>query len=121
MSNRQLAKDVQAVHDYIAEHGWCRGKSYDDQGRACLMGGIWGVVSSASFPSRSKAVEDVLVEEIGQHIKLTTYPDAPYGRAVRVGTGWRDPIPYFNDEVLNSQEEALEFLQKVRIQVEEKA
>lgn len=124
MSNQQLAEDIQGVHDYIAEHGWCRGRSYDDQGRACLVGGIFGYLDNErpfDF-DRVQAMTDVLTEEISQHIELTTYAAIPYLPAVDVGDGnLRDPVPYFNDKVLNSQEEALEFLQKVRIQVEEKA
>lgn len=125
MSNQQLAEDIQGVHDYIAEHGWCRGRSYDNQGRACLVGGIFGLFDNLGCPSdisRVRAMTDAMTAEIGQHVELTTYSIFPHASAVDVGNGsLRDPVPYFNDKVLNSQEEALEFLQKVRIQVEEKA
>lgn len=116
-----LADDIQATRDYIAEHGWCQHGYRDDDGRACLRGAAWGVLTSSQ---RIIAVRKFLGTQIKQMGLDWEWGKNGVGEDMVVDgdglAGFKEPVALYNDTVLKTQAEALQFLDKARIAAEEK-
>lgn len=126
----QLAEDVRAVRDYIDEHGWVQGDFISVGGAGCLLGAGYsamlhkhGNISSCS--SYREHLIDVIATrgdvEVAEFAADGHYP-RPRRWAIEPDTHHiRAVVPYFNDEVLKTKAEVLEFLDKAAIAAEEKA
>lgn len=109
-----LAKDVAAVRDYVAEHGWCQQEFSTADGRVCITGAINRAVATPSFYGSfySPNFLDLSAprrQAVYKLIRSQAWDDAS-GRV----------ISEYNDRVLKTQDEALEFLDKCVIAAEEK-
>lgn len=114
----ELAQDVRAVHDYIAEHGWHQGNFTDPEGeKVCILGAHHradlktGLSLISHLEEMIVARGDIEIRKQAVFRGKTQLKLAPNGQSI---------IPYFNDHVLKSQAECLEFLDKAAIAAEEK-
>ena len=124
-----LSEKIQAVRDYIAEHGWNQGYYWADDGRgACIRGAAISALSAFGEFS-SGEVREFLTEQIRQMGLGWKWIQNPCGDWAVVDPEMylsgnflsREPVALYNDEVLKSKEEALAFLDKARIAAEEMA
>lgn len=138
-----LAQDIQAIHDYIEANGWRQGEYFDaDSMRTCIRGASYRCLSP-SFDLRDSTgrvarFRSFLVEQIKQmgldwewrHEPFTCggYEDVVLIPVITLSPGkmnfigdkaMREPVALYNDTILKSKEEALEFLDKARIAAEE--
>lgn len=122
---KELAEAIEAVHDMIEINGWIQGRFSDGRGGCCLE----GAMNRALDTNVRAQVRGHLVDQIKARgdVVIAEVPDADfpndYRSAVALGTNGQafSPVPYFNDVVLKSKAQVLEFLDKARIAAEEKA
>lgn len=99
--------------DTLEKYGWCQGKLYDEEGRACLIGAV-----------RASAWEFKRIASVGPHGLFyerqwisVEYSDATSKRIENVLTAVRNransPASEFNDEPSTSQEDVVLILKKV--------
>lgn len=132
----QLASDIHALRDHIAEVGWHQGSYYADHDgepvinpplpgesvSCCIEGGVRVIARG-----RVRTVTDHLIEQIAARgdveIAWESFLDQneSFQVAIRPDGTSVNPVPYFNDHVLRSQAEVLEFLDKAALTAEEKA
>lgn len=138
--SKDLADDIQAMHDYIERNGWTQGNYYanhPDDGlpfltpakigpAACLLGAESAVVHYSRADNVTEHLTE-MIEARGDIPPRVSIPGCVYdvipkpGTSGKVGQHYTTTIPYFNDYVLKTKAEVLEFLEKARIAAEEKA
>lgn len=141
-----LAQDIQAIHDYIEANGWRQGEYFDaDSMRTCIRGASHRCLSdcfSLRDPTgRAERFRNFLVKQIKQMgldwewrhedepFICGGYEDVVLIPVITLSPGkmnsvigekaMREPVALYNDTILKSKEEALEFLDKARIAAEE--
>lgn len=103
--SEQLAADVLAVRDYIAEHGWCQGDFLGDDGESvCLLGAMSFVFLTTK---RVGPIQEHLTEVIRARGDL---PEQARG-----------PITHFNDRMAKTTQDIMDFLDKAHVSALEKA
>lgn len=98
----ELAQDIGTVRDYIDEHGWVQTVFFDNHGAVCLAGAI----NRAGVSDR---------EAVFRAVRMAC------NKAGSLGSGGEESIFFYNDAVLKHKQEALDFLDKLRITLEEQA
>lgn len=108
---QELAQNVTRVRDYIDEHGWCQNRYQNKKGQVCLSGAVSRAIGGLDG--------DLLSHQDGV-IALRTW--AFLQDQVQEITGDPHAMLYqYNDRVMTSKQEVLDFLDKAIIAAEEKA
>ena len=132
--SESLARDVQAVRDHIAVNGWNQGAFYGREadgvtydGTCCLEGAARQKLLELSLGSYARFIDHVAEQIVARGDIETVFIDEGalrYHAAVvpfANGSHYTALIPHFNDRVLKTKDEVLEFLDKAVIAAQEKA
>jgi hypothetical protein len=108
----------------IESRGWCQGKASDTFGRVCAIGAIWTAATGDAYGghqwnrSESRATEaaSALSEYVagvlaGQGFGVT-------GSAVSSTAGFVQPVPFWNDHICQSAEQAATMLREAAFAIE---
>lgn len=86
--------------EYIGEHGWCQGRSMDEEGRVCAMGAINAVLPIPHDIRDLHAEARYLLAAAVARCLLTKYIDNAPGRELTVISWNDDPSRTAEDVIL---------------------